>query len=97
LVAKSFPRKQHPAKNFHKKFFGLKFFMVPKSFPPKHVPTKNFHQKYFDRKILMVSKSFPRKQVPTKTFNKNFQSKICNSVRIISSKTGAYNKLREIL
>jgi len=51
MVAKSFPRKQDPSKNFHQQFF-----MVAKSFPRKQVPTKNFRYKFFGRKMFMVSK-----------------------------------------
>jgi len=48
--------------------------------------------KMFWSKIFLVAKSFPRKRVPPKIFIKTFGSKIFYGCKIISSKTGPYQK-----
>ena len=99
--------------NFHKKFFGRKFFMVVKSFPRKQVPTKIFLSNFF-----MVT-SFPQKQVPIENIHqtlfsrnffmvaksfprkqvptRNFRQNFLYGGKINSSKTGSYQKFSSVI
>jgi len=54
MVAKSFPRKQVPTKNLHKKITGSKLFMVAKSIPEKHVPNNVFIKNVLEEDLLLM-------------------------------------------
>ena len=93
MVAKSFPRKQVPTKNFHQIYLVETFLQSQNHFLENRFLLKTFI-KFFWSKFFMVAKSFPRKQVPTKNFHQIW-SKIVYGRKIISSKTGSYQKFSE--
>ena len=95
MVAKSFPRKQVPTKNFHQ-LFGRKFFMVAKSFPRNQVRTKNFHQIFLVENFLWSQNHFLQNKYLLKIFIKFFWSKIFYCRKIISSKTGPTKNFHQL-
>jgi len=112
IVAKSFPRKRVPTKNFQKYFLGENFLWSENHFlengslakkfrqkcygrkiiSSKTGPYQNFSTTIYGRKIFMVEKSFPRKRVTTNNFQQFCGREFFYGRKIISSKTGPYQK-----
>ena len=92
MVAKSFPRKKVPTKNFHQNFFRLKFVIIAKSFPRKQVPSKIFIKLFLFEHFLWLQNHFLQNRFVPKIFIHIFWSKIFYGCKIISSKTGSYQK-----
>jgi len=71
MVAKSFPRKQVPKKNFII-FFLSEIFHCCKIISSKIGSYQKFSLKYFWSIIFMGAKTFPRTEVLTEIFHRNF-------------------------
>ena len=109
MVARSFPRRQVPTKNFHKLFL-YKFFMVAKSIPRKQFLTKNFNETFCGRYFfLWLQNHFLENRILTKIFimffcgkfiivsksySRNFfLTNIFYGCKIGSSKTDSYQNI----
>ena len=92
MVANSFPRKQVTTKNVHQTFLIEIFLLLQNHFLENRLPPKIFINFFFGWKLFMFGKSFPRKHVPTKISSKILWSIIFYGCRIISSKSGSYQK-----
>ena len=71
MVAKSFPRKQVPTKNFNQIFLVENCLWSQNHFLENRYLLK-IVIKFFGRKFFMVAKSFPPKQVPIKNVHQIF-------------------------